>query len=298
MIPRILGLLTAALLLVPGAARAIDIQEVTSPGGIDAWLVEDASIPFVAIEIWFNGGASLDAPGKRGAIHLMTGLLEEGAEDMDARAFAEEVEGLAASFEFDVYRDALTVSARMLTENREAAADLLRAALVAPRFDEDAVERVRGQVLSIIDGDARDPDEIAGQTFNALAWGDHPYGSALEGTRESVGALTRESSGSWTRPRSTASPRARWSNARPRGEGTGGKRARCRRARIEVAIADGGKTLIRVTTTMAAAWRPDDLPLALSRHATSKIDGTDLLNIHSASASGARRCPRSAPWGG
>jgi hypothetical protein len=73
MIPRILGLLTAALLLVPGAARAIDIQEVTSPGGIDAWLVEDASIPFVAIEIWFNGGASLDAPGKRGAVHLMTG---------------------------------------------------------------------------------------------------------------------------------------------------------------------------------------------------------------------------------
>jgi zinc protease len=67
MIPRILGLLTAAILLLPGAARAIDIQEVTSPGGIEAWLVEDSSIPFVAIEIWFNGGASLDAPGKRGA---------------------------------------------------------------------------------------------------------------------------------------------------------------------------------------------------------------------------------------
>jgi zinc protease len=192
MIPRILGLLAGAVLLFPAAARAIDIQEVTSPGGIEAWLVEDSSIPFVAVEIWFNGGASLDAPGKRGAIHLMTGLLEEGAEDMDARAFAEAVEGLAASFEFDVYRDALTVSARMLTENRDEAADLLRAALVSPRFDEDAVERVRGQVLSIIDGDARDPDEIAGRTFNAMAWGDHPYGSALEGTRESVTALTRD----------------------------------------------------------------------------------------------------------
>ncbi len=192
MIPRILGLVTAAVLLLPGIARAIDIQEVTSPGGIQAWLVKDDSIPFVAIDVWFNGGASLDAPGKRGAIHLMTGLLEEGAGDMDARAFAEAVEGLAASFAFDVYRDALTVSARMLTENRDEAADLLRAALVAPRFDEDAVERVRGQVLSIIDGDARDPDEIASQTFNALTWGEHPYGSPLEGTRESVGALTRD----------------------------------------------------------------------------------------------------------
>jgi zinc protease len=192
MIPRILGLLTATVLLFPAAARAIDIQEVTSPGGVEAWLVEDSSIPFVAVEIWFNGGASLDAPDKRGAIHLMTGLLEEGAEDMDARAFAEEVEGLAASFDFDIFRDGLTVSARMLTENRDEAADLLRAALVAPRFDEDAIERVRGQVLSIIDGDARDPDEIAGRTFNAMTWGDHPYGSALEGTRESVTALTRD----------------------------------------------------------------------------------------------------------
>jgi zinc protease len=192
MIPRILGLLAGAVLLFPAAARAIDIQEVTSPGGIEAWLVEDSSIPFVAVEIWFNGGASLDAPGKRGATYLMTGLLEEGAGDMDARAYAEAVEGLAASFEFDVYRDALTVSARMLTENRDEAADLLRAALVSPRFDEDAVERVRGQVLSILDGDDRDPDEIASRTFNAMAWGDHPYGSALEGTRESISALTRD----------------------------------------------------------------------------------------------------------
>jgi zinc protease len=70
----------------------------------------------------------------------------------------------------------------MLTENREAAAAVARGPGRA-ELRRDAVERVRGQVLSIIDGDARDPDEIAGQTFNAMAWGDHPYGSALEGTR-------------------------------------------------------------------------------------------------------------------
>lgn len=192
MIPRLTGLLTAAVLAFPGLAQAIEIQEVTSPGGIEAWLVQDESIPFVAIDIWFDGGASLDPEGARGATHLMTGLLEEGAGNMDAREFAERVEGLAASFQFDVYRDALTVSAQMLTENRDAAAELLRAALVEPRFDEDTIERVRGQVLSIIEGDARDPDEIASDSFNSLAWGDHPYGSALEGTRESVSALTRD----------------------------------------------------------------------------------------------------------
>ncbi|WP_323783353.1 DNA mismatch repair endonuclease MutL [Leisingera sp.] len=49
--------------------------------------------------------------------------------------------------------------------------------------------------------------------------------------------------------------------------------------RVTVEIADGGKTLIRVTDD-GCGMAPEDLPLALSRHATSKIDGSDLLNIH------------------
>lgn len=191
MIPRIFGLLTAGFLALPAAAD-VDIQEVTSPGGIEAWLVEDSSIPFVALEFWFQGGASLDEPGKRGATYLMTGLLEEGSGGLDSRGFAEAVEGLAAGFDFDVYPDSVIVSARMLTQNRDAAAGLLRDALVAPTFDPVDIERVRGQVLSIIDGNSRDADEIASATFRNLAFGDHPYGSALEGTPESVAALTRD----------------------------------------------------------------------------------------------------------
>lgn len=190
---RAFSLAIALTLGTAGLVRAeIEIQEVTSPGGIDAWLVEDHSIPFTALEIRFEGGTGLDDPDRLGAVNLMTGLLEEGAGEMDARAFQAAREDLAASFSFDVGADTLSVSARMLTENREAAVDLLRAALVEPRFDPVATERVRGQVLSILAQEAQNPRRIAGRAFYEAAFGDHPYGRPDNGAPESVAALTRE----------------------------------------------------------------------------------------------------------
>lgn len=186
------ALFTAALLSLAAAlpARAIDIQQVTSPGGVPAWLVEDHSIPFVALNIAFRGGASVDAPGKRGAVNLMTALLEEGAGERDATAYAEALESLGATTSFDAGDDAVTVSLRALTENRDEAADLLHDALTTPRFDADAVERVRAQVQSVIRSEATDPQSIAAKEMARRAWGDHPYGSSLNGTAESVAALT------------------------------------------------------------------------------------------------------------
>ncbi len=181
------------ILLVALPARAdVEIQEVTSPGGFNAWLVEEHSIPFIALELRFRGGASLDAPGKRGAINLMTGLIEEGAGDMDARAFAEARDALAASLRFDVGEDTLAVSAKFLTETTDEAMALLRSALTEPRFDDDAIERVRAQVLSHLKSRETDPNALASSAFDALAYGDHPYGSYASGTPESVAALTRD----------------------------------------------------------------------------------------------------------
>ncbi|MEM7472796.1 MAG: pitrilysin family protein [Pseudomonadota bacterium] len=178
--------------LVSLPARAIDIQEVTSPGGITAWLVEEHSIPFAALEIRFKGGASLDRDGKRGAINLMTGLIEEGAGDLDATAFAAAREALAASYGFDVRDDAFSISAQFLTENRSDALALLKLALTEPRFDDAAIARIKSQIISVIGSDSKDPDKIASNTAARLNWGDHPYGSDSNGTIESVSALTRD----------------------------------------------------------------------------------------------------------
>ena len=178
-------------LALPALAN-VKIEEITSPGGIKAWLVEEHSIPFTALEIRFKGGTSLDAPGKRGATLLMSALLEEGAGALDSQGFAEAREALAADISFDAFDDGVSVSARFLTENRPEALALLKLALTDPRFDQDAIDRVRAQVASIIQSDAKDPGDISGRTFDELAFGDHPYGSSRNGTIDSIGTLTRD----------------------------------------------------------------------------------------------------------
>ena len=186
-------LLALALAFAPVALRAeIAIKEVTSPGGINAWLVESPEIPFLALEIRIRGGTNLDDPARRGATNLMMALVEEGAGDMDAQAFQTAREELAASFGFRAWDDSIAISAQVLTENRDAAIDLLRLALTEPRFDADAIDRVRAQVIAGIQSDALDPQTIASDTLAAAAYPGHPYGSNQSGTVDTVTALTRD----------------------------------------------------------------------------------------------------------
>ncbi|MEP1766981.1 MAG: pitrilysin family protein [Sulfitobacter sp.] len=185
------ALFVAATAALPAYAE-VDIQSVTSQGGIQAWLVEEHSLPFVALEFAFTGGTSLDVAGKRGAVNLMTALLEEGSGDLDARGFARATEGLATSFGFGSNSESITISARFLTENFDASVALLRDAIQNPNFEEADVERVRAQVLSGISFSEKDPNDIASKTFAAMAYGDHPYGTDESGTAQSVGALTRD----------------------------------------------------------------------------------------------------------
>ncbi|WP_109313572.1 pitrilysin family protein [Ruegeria sp. AU67] len=188
---RIFATLIAFVVALPAWAD-IEIEEVTSPGGITAWLVEDHSIPFTALELRFRGGTSLDDADKRGAVYLMSGLIEEGAGDMDARTYARELESLAASFRYGATDDSVSITAQFLTENRDNVIDLLRTTVHEPRFDQDAVDRVKAQVLSGLKSDQTDPNDIAGRNFAQMAYGDHPYGTEGKGTIESVTALTRD----------------------------------------------------------------------------------------------------------
>lgn len=186
-------LIFALFLLVAAPLRAeVDITPVTTPGGLKAWLVEERSIPFIAVDLVFEGGASLDPDTALGATSLMAALLNEGAGEMDAQDFAIRTEEVAARFSFDAGRDTVSVSAQFLTETAPDAIALLNTALTQPRFDTEAMERVRAQMIASLRRDALDPNTIASRSFAKAAYPGHPYARPSDGTPESVEALTRD----------------------------------------------------------------------------------------------------------
>ena len=186
-------LMIALCMLVATPVRAeVNITPVTSPGGLNAWLVEEPSIPFVALDLIFEGGATLDPDDAQGATALMTALLEEGAGEMDAQGFAIRTEELAARISFDSGRDSVTVSAQFLTETAPEAISLLNTALTQPRFDTDAIARVQAQLVASLRRDALDPNTIASRRFAEASFPGHPYARPSDGTPESVANLTRD----------------------------------------------------------------------------------------------------------
>lgn len=187
------GALLMSLTLAAAPAKAVtNIEEVESPGGITAWLVEDYTIPLITINFAFKGGAAQDEPGKEGVANLLTGLMDEGAGDLTAIEFQRRQQGLAMRMSFEAGRDGIFGTFQTIANKRDESLELLQLALNAPRFDEEPIERVRRQTLAGLQREARDPNAIVNRLLSEKAFGDHPYGRPTRGTMESVSAITRE----------------------------------------------------------------------------------------------------------
>lgn len=190
--PALVALIALTAVALPDSARAVEVQRVVSPGGIEAWLVEDHTNPIISLDLAFRGGAALDPVGKDGLANLVSGLIDEGAGDLDSRAFQSKLQDLSIRLSFDAGMDAVTGELMTLTENRDVAFDLLRLALTEPRFDPEPVERIRSQVQAILANDSEDPRDIAGRVFRRLLFPDHPYGREARGRPATVAAITVE----------------------------------------------------------------------------------------------------------
>jgi zinc protease len=190
-------IVNAMALHVP--ARATTIERVVSPGGIEAWLVREPSVPLIAMDFAFKGGADQDPATKPGVSYMTAGLLDDGAGDLDAKAFHQLLEEYAVELRFSAGRNHVQGSMRMLKERQQQGFELLRLALTAPRFDADAIERTRAQVLTGLRRATTSPNEIAGLTWWKTAFPDHPYGRPTNGTLESVPQISADDLKSYAR---------------------------------------------------------------------------------------------------
>jgi zinc protease len=182
--------MAAMISLAPTPALSFEVLRVKSAHGIEAWLVEAPELPVIALYIAFReAGAVTDPPGRQGLASFGARLLTEGAGDLDASAYQERLSALGASLTFSADRDVLVGRLEAVRDQRQQTFELLRLALTRPRFDADAIERVRKARLAELARLSTDPNHVARRTWWQGVFPNHPYGRPPEGTEADIATI-------------------------------------------------------------------------------------------------------------
>jgi zinc protease len=182
-------ILLLSLMPCVGQVQAFDIQKVTSKAGISAWLVQSDHAPIVTLKFSILGGAGLDLVGKEGSSVLMADMLTEGAGTLDSEAFKLSLAQMSSEISFDASSDYLSGVAYCLKENCPKTFDLLRLALLQPRFDEKDYQRVKQQRLQALQQAENNQDAIGYEAWSALAFPGHHYGKPTAGMTNTLATL-------------------------------------------------------------------------------------------------------------
>src|ERR1700689_3185187 len=179
-------ILMACLALTPFSATpshaAAKIQHLISPGGVEAWFVQDSTVPLIAMEYAFGGGATQDPADNPGVGNMVADLLDEGSGVLNSETFHGRLDPRAIELSFSSSRDTFRGSLRMLKDNKDEAFDLLRMSLISPHFNSTDVERIRTQIIPALRSAPTNPGAPASRKFVEIAYGDHPYGRLAGGT--------------------------------------------------------------------------------------------------------------------
>lgn len=187
-------ILTVLWLSAPSYAadeRFLDIQEITSPGGISAWLVEDHSVPVIAVSFAFEGaGSTLDPADKQGLVQLASNTMDEGAGQYDSQSFQKILTDNSIALSYSAGRDAYYGSLKTLSRQRDLAFDLLRLSLTEPRFDEEPLQRMKDANMARLRSSLSNPDWMAARLMNDTIYAGHPYAQNSGGTLTSLQNIT------------------------------------------------------------------------------------------------------------
>jgi zinc protease len=183
------GLCTA---LAPHAASAFTAKQVAFAPGTDVWFDEDHTLPMIALVASFPAGSVYDPAGKSGLAAFAASLMDEGAGGMNSNAFHGALADRAIQLSITPQRDNVVVSLTTLTANAKEAFGLLALALAHPRFDADAIARVRAQMVQNLRQQEQDPGSVSDTAFDRAFFAGNPYGRAVGGDDSGLAAITQE----------------------------------------------------------------------------------------------------------
>jgi zinc protease len=164
--------------LLAGPSAALEVGQIVSPRGIKAWLVEEHSIPLVAIRFAFMGGAAQDPPGKEGLADMVSDLLTEGASDMNAKTFKKKDSENGTRLSVSSGRDAIYGGSKPVEVVR-AVRRIALAGVGQSSFRCRSVERARAQHLTDLARAANDPTRLALDRWYVEAF-PPPYGRSAD----------------------------------------------------------------------------------------------------------------------
>ena len=185
---RFLAVLFVALFAVP--AQAADVRNIDLGPQAQVWFAEDHTVPVVAFTISLPGGSAHDPAGKAGLAYITAMMLDEGAGDMNSAAFHRALEARAIRLSARAERDYTVISVSALPEHAAEAMRLLQLALTRPRFDNDALTRVRASIIQSLEQDAMEPAQVASRAFMRGFFNGHPYGHPVNGDIASLKSIT------------------------------------------------------------------------------------------------------------
>jgi zinc protease len=193
----LLVLLCGSLTPMSLVQAASKIQAFTTPGGLHVWLLPTQNLPMLSIEITFKAGAAFEPAGKEGLAQFTAALLDEGAGPYNATQFKEELEAIGARLGAGSDAQEISVHLTTLKEHQARAFELLGLAVQEPRFAEEAVARIRSQLLANLKRMEEDPAALAQRALLPALFGTQPWANDGDGTATSLMAISQKDIMGW-----------------------------------------------------------------------------------------------------
>jgi zinc protease len=192
-------LFAIAALALPAAANAVAVKNLDMGPNVQVWYVEDHTLPMISMTAALPAGSAYDPASRPGLANFTADLLNEGAGNLDSQAYQTALSNRAIRMSISPERDYLVISILTLSENAKEAFRLLGLALTRPRFDADAISRVRTQLVAAIREEDEDPSTVAAKGFFSTFFKGHPYGHPVSGDLNSVAHIDRNDLRSFAR---------------------------------------------------------------------------------------------------